>query len=93
MAMLHSITAVYNNDNKELECPSTPQGGNTGRFTITLTTDQDTHTHTHTHMYAHTRTLDKGMGTAVKNSLEVIIKQFNGVSDQVFAAVPGTHSL
>ena len=42
------------------------QGGSTGCFTITLTT----HTHTHTH-----RASNEGMGRAVKNSLEIIIKQ------------------
>ena len=32
-----------------------------------------THVHTHTHTHTHT-VLDKGMGRAVKNSLEIIIK-------------------
>ena len=44
--------------------PCITQGGSTGRFTITLTT----HTHTHS-------ALDEGIGTAVKNSSEIIIKQ------------------
>ena len=39
----------------------------------------DRHTHTQTHMhactYTHTHTLDEGIGMAVKNSLEIIIKQ------------------
>ena len=37
-----------------------------------------THTHTHTHMHTHTHThrvSDEGMGRAVKNILEIIIKQ------------------
>ena len=31
-------------------------------------------THTHTHTHACTHTLDEEMGTAVKNSLEIIIE-------------------
>ena len=50
--------------------PSTTLGGRTGRFTITLTT----HTHARTHTHTHTES-DEGMGRAVKNSLEIIIKQ------------------
>ena len=34
-----------------------------------------THTHTHTHMHAHTHPSDEGIGTAVKTSLEIMIKQ------------------
>ena len=50
--------------------PSTTLGGSTGRFTITPTTQTHTHTHTHTHTAS-----NAGMGRAVKNSLEIIIKQ------------------
>ena len=31
--------------------------------------------HAHTHTHTHSRASDEGIGTAVKNSLEIIIKQ------------------
>ena len=41
-----------------------------------IRTHARTHTHTHTHARAHTHTVsDEGMGRAVKNSLEIVIKQ------------------
>ena len=39
-------------------------------------TNPPTHTHARTHARTHTRTVsDEGMGRAVKNSLEIVIKQ------------------
>ena len=62
--------------------PSTTLGGSTGHFTITLTTRTHArmraraHAHARTHVRAHTHTVsDEGMGRAVKNSLERVIKQ------------------
>ena len=44
------------------------------------TNNTHTHTHTHTHMnscmHTHTRRSDEGIGTAVKNSVEIVIKQY-----------------
>ena len=61
----------------------------TGHFTITLTTCMHAHTHarththvhiqthkhTHTHTHTHTHVSDRGIGMAVKNSLEIVIEQ------------------
>ena len=44
----------------------------TGR--ITNDRHKYTHTHTHTHTHAHTHASDEGIGTAVKNSSEIITK-------------------
>ena len=43
-------------------------------YNYTNHTHTHMHTRTHTHTYTHT-VLDEGMGRAVKNSLEIIIKQ------------------
>ena len=39
------------------------------------TIDRQTDRHTHTHTHADTHESDEGVGTALKNSLEIIIKK------------------